>query len=177
MSNSLKDTNAINKPIKGYKPERTPAASRAESDSAPNYHNLSMTPKKNAERTIVGQAQYGKPAKDNSSGQTRKGPQPKVSNRPALSREKGHTEPISRKQATLKAEKQRASQSQASSATVQQKPSSFPLKNRFDFPLTLREINQLRFSNSKAQNNKGHCLIHFLHNRPSWHTNSNQTQL
>jgi hypothetical protein len=106
--------------------------------------------KRTAERTIAGQAQYGQPAKEKSSGQTRKGPPPKVSNRPALSREKGHTEPISRKQATLKVEKQRTSRSQASSATVQQKPSSSPLKNRFDFPLTPREINQLRLGQLKG---------------------------
>ena len=150
----MKDTNSLNKPVKSYKPVVTTPKGKVESDSAPNYRTLSMTPKRNVEKVIAGQAQYGQPTKEKPSTRPNKGPPPKVSNRPALSRKKGHTEPIPHKLEPLALPKYKPTSSKvpkSSTSSASTRPQEkTPLKNRFDFPLTQRELNQIRLSQMKG---------------------------
>jgi hypothetical protein len=154
---SIDQTNELNTPVKGYIAPAKVKSKQGDRTSAPNYRKLSQTPTRMRHDTISGQVHFGQPPKDTKRTANKNFPPPRVSNRPTLSREKGHREPMTPQNKPLRVAKPRAANTttnrQSSQATSSTQPTR-PFRNRFDHPLTERELNQLRLGNLKGKNQK-----------------------
>ena len=150
MKTSIHDTNALNKPTKGYKQPVKEKRGKSERTSVPNYRTLSQTPAQLQKKTLSGQVQFGQPPTDPKRTAPKTIP-PRVSNRIALPSETKTlaipkaipAEPLHLPDTTKKPiGKQYATAS---------KPIPKQFRNRFDNPLTERELNQLKLTQLKGK--------------------------
>ena len=153
MKTSIHDTNALNKPTKGYRQPVKEKYGKSERTYVPNYRILSQTPSQLQKNTISGQVQFGQPPSDPKRAVPTKIP-PRVSNRIALLTEakttaipKGMpTEPLHLPDTT------KASIGKQYATASKILPKQF--RNRFDYPLTERELNQLKLGQLKGKSQK-----------------------
>jgi hypothetical protein len=150
---SIHETNALNTPVKQYKPIAKSPESKGEQASAPNYRKLSQTPSRATSEEISGRVQFGQPPTDERR-QTPNTVPPRVSNRPALSRAKGTKEPIVPHHSPLKPSKPRQPTSSNAQPVSSTDTQDSKFRNRFDHPLTERELNQLRLAKLQGTNQK-----------------------
>jgi hypothetical protein len=142
---SIDDTNALNKATKRYIPMVKPTQGAGDRTSAPNYRALTKNPTRTRADTLASQVQYGQPASERETKKQTAIPS-KVSNRIPLEREKGTAAlPAINLQQPLQLTVKKKEKVQATSATKSKlQPKEF--KNRFDKPLTDRELAQLRLA-------------------------------
>ena len=152
MTKSIDQTNALNTPVKQYKQMAKTPPPKGDRTSAPNYRNLSRTPNQAAKERISERMQFGQPPKDQPHVPKDAVPQ-RVSNRLALSRAKGTKEPIIAKKPPLK-EPAPQKRIPTKGQPVSSRPLEQPFRNRFDHPLTERELNQLRLTRLKGTDQK-----------------------
>ncbi len=141
---SIDDTNALNKPSQGYIAPVKPKPPTGEQISAPNYRKLGETQAKATASTLSSQAQYGQPAKETQRTPNGKVPM-KVSNRPALVATNPATSAPTIQKPLALPKRPKISVSKAVSKTVGT-PQGKKFQNKFDKPLTEREIAQLKLA-------------------------------
>jgi hypothetical protein len=146
---SIDETNAINKPSKGYIAPVQPKVNQVERTSAPNYRKLTQTPMRARIDTLSNQVQYGQPAKEIIRTPKNKVPM-KVSNRPTLAAEKVALSSTTTQKSLQLPKRPKRAVSEAASKTIG-KPQAKKFKNRFDNPLTPRELEQLRLAQLKGK--------------------------
>lgn len=159
---SIDETNALNKPVKGYRTPVKPKVDRVERTVAANYRKLSLTPSRIAGDVISSQAQFGQPPKDLKRSKTVI-PQ-RVSNQPKLQAESTSKAPASTQINALKASPTRPKKvvtPTESSARMPTRPSQIAgnpvtktFHNKFDNPLTKRELDQLRLAQLQGKDQK-----------------------
>jgi hypothetical protein len=138
---SIDETNAINKPSKGYIAPVQPKVNQGERTSAPNYRKLTQTPMRARIDTLSNQVQYGQPAKEIIRTPKNKVPL-KVSNRPTLATNKAAVSSTATQKSLQLPKRPKKAVSEAASKT-NGKPQAKKFKNK---PLTVRELEQLRLA-------------------------------
>jgi hypothetical protein len=158
MSKTIQDTNSVNKTVQGYTAPVKEKQRKPDPDSAPNYRSLTMTPKKAQADILASRAHFGQSIKDLNQTKRTIVP-PKVSNRPALAREKGQKEPMQPKQEQppLKSVQPKP-RIQATTKSTGGEHETKPFRS-FDFPLSARELNQLRLEQLKGTDQKTQELL------------------
>jgi hypothetical protein len=154
MKSSIRDTNAINKPVKGYRQPAKEKYGKPERASAPNYRTLSQTPAQIQKNTISGQVQFGQPPTDPKRTAPKTVP-PRVSNRISIAKQPkvsaspqqpSPTKPLQLPDTTKKFI--------GKSYETTAKPMAKKFRNLFDHPLTERELNQLKLAQLKGKSHK-----------------------
>lgn len=150
---SSKYSNALNKAEekgKTYREEHDVMRSKPHYMSTPNYRQLNKTPMSERQEEIASVIQFGQPATDeNQSSSKRNANQTKFPSKtkemhgdaPAV-----HLKPLS--------VEQRESNPLPKSNTTVGTPIQRPFRNRFDHPLTARELHQLKLSQLKGGNQR-----------------------
>jgi hypothetical protein len=150
---SSKYSNALNKAEqkgKTHREERDVMRSKPHHTSTPNYRQLSKTPRSERQEEIASVIQFGQPAKDeNPSSSKRNANQTKF---PSKTKEMHRDAPAVNLK-PLSMEQREFNPSPKSNTTVSS-PMQRPFRNRFDHPLTARELHQLKLSQLKGGNQR-----------------------
>jgi hypothetical protein len=149
---SSKDSNALNKAEKEgkiYREERNVKRSEPHHMSTPNYRQLNKTPMSERQQGIASVIQFGQPAKDENQLSSKRN-----ANQTKFPTKETHEEDPVFKLKPLSMEQRGPTNPLPKSNTTESTPMQKPFRNRFDHPLTARELHQLKLSQLKGGNQR-----------------------